>query len=77
MFNFLLILTLFNLKKRNITKMKWNNFQLTGLSVTSGQDQLVALHLRGGNDFVISLISNKNANRVGELVGNLLRQYHL
>ncbi|KAK7006774.1 hypothetical protein SK128_028553 [Halocaridina rubra] len=33
--------------------------------------------MRGGNDFVISLISQTNANRVGELTGLLLRQYQL
>lgn len=51
--------------------------ELTGLSVSPGQDQLIVLHLRGGNDFVISLISRENYNRIGELVGLLLRQYQL
>ena len=52
-------------------------FQLTGLSVTPGQEQLIALHLRGGNDFVVSVVSDKTVDRIGEIVGNLLRQYQM
>ena len=49
---------------------------LTGISVTAGQEQLVAVHLRGGNDFLVSLISANRVNRVGELVGVLRLAYH-
>ncbi|XP_071512839.1 unconventional myosin ID isoform X2 [Panulirus ornatus] len=51
--------------------------EVSGVSVSPGQDQLVIIHLRGGNDLVISLASQVNANRVGELTGLLLRQYQL
>lgn len=51
--------------------------QVSGISVSPGQDQLVIIHLRGGNDLVVSLISQINANRVGELTGLLLRQYQM
>nr|XP_045596095.1 unconventional myosin ID-like [Procambarus clarkii] len=51
--------------------------EVSGVSVSPGQDQLVIIHLRGGNDLVISLSSQSNANRVGELTGLLLRQYQL
>lgn len=51
--------------------------EVSGISVSPGQDQLVIIHLRGGNDFVVSLMSQSNANRVGELTGLLLRQYQL
>ncbi|XP_042216717.1 unconventional myosin ID-like [Homarus americanus] len=51
--------------------------EVSGVSVSPGQDQLVIIHLRGGNDLVISLSSQANANRVGELTGLLLRQYQL
>lgn len=51
--------------------------EVSGVSVSPGQDQLVIIHLRGGNDLVISLSSHTNANRVGELTGLLLRQYQV
>ncbi|XP_064104605.1 unconventional myosin ID-like isoform X1 [Macrobrachium nipponense] len=51
--------------------------EVSGISVSPGQDQLVIIHLRSGNDFVISIMSQSNANRVGELTGLLLRQYQL
>ena len=44
--------------------------QVTGVSVTQGTDQLIAVHLSGGNDLVLCLQSaNNNEERVGELVG--------
>ncbi|KAK8394631.1 hypothetical protein O3P69_005830 [Scylla paramamosain] len=51
--------------------------EVSGISVSPGQDQLVIIHLRGGNDLVVSLTSQVNANRVGELTGLLLRQYQI
>lgn len=44
---------------------------LTGITVTEGQEQLAAVHLRGGNDFLVSLISTSHCNRIGELVAVL------
>ncbi|XP_025831898.1 myosin-IA isoform X2 [Agrilus planipennis] len=48
---------------------------LTGLSVTPGQDQLIVMHCRGGNDFVVSLYSNLKEDKIGELVGLLCNQF--
>lgn len=47
--------------------------QVTGLSVTSGRDQLVVLHLKGLDDLVVCLHRSRPPldNRVGELVGVL------
>ncbi|XP_053465671.1 unconventional myosin-Ig isoform X2 [Nycticebus coucang] len=47
--------------------------RVTGLSVTSGQDQLVVLHARGQDDLVVCLHRSQPPldNRVGELVGVL------
>ncbi|KAF2368380.1 Myosin head motor domain [Trinorchestia longiramus] len=47
---------------------------VTGVTVTDGQEQLAAIHLRGGNDLLISLISSNHVNRIGELVAVL--RYH-
>lgn len=46
---------------------------VTGLSVTSGRDQLVVLHLKGLDDLVVCLHRSRPPldNRVGELVGVL------
>ncbi|XP_032944747.1 unconventional myosin-Ig isoform X2 [Rhinolophus ferrumequinum] len=46
---------------------------VTGLSVTSGRDQLVVLHARGQDDLVVCLHRSRPPldNRVGELVGVL------
>ncbi|XP_069870693.1 unconventional myosin-Ig [Dipodomys merriami] len=46
---------------------------VTGLSVTSGQDQLVVLHARGQDDLVVCLHRSQPPldNRIGELVGML------
>ncbi|XP_006898663.1 PREDICTED: unconventional myosin-Ig [Elephantulus edwardii] len=46
---------------------------VTGLSVTSGRDQLVVLHARGQDDLVVCLHRTQPEldNRVGELVGVL------
>ncbi|XP_056154272.1 unconventional myosin-Ig [Lampris incognitus] len=48
---------------------------LTGLSVTSGIDQMVALHTSSQDDILLCLQRgelNSNQDRVGELVGNLV-----
>ena len=37
--------------------------------MTGDSDQLVAIHLQGGNDLVMCLHSNVGEERVGELVG--------
>ncbi|KAM5273251.1 unconventional myosin-Ig [Ctenodactylus gundi] len=46
---------------------------VTGLSVTSGLDQLVVLHARGHDDLVVCLHRSQPPldNRIGELVGTL------
>ena len=43
------------------------------MSVSPGPDQLVIVHLEGGNDLVLCLESRDHEDRVGELVGNLCR----
>ncbi|PVD30004.1 hypothetical protein C0Q70_09265 [Pomacea canaliculata] len=52
---------------------------VTGVSITQGSDQLIVVHLSGGNDLVLCLYSHVNEERIGELVGilaNLInRQY--
>ncbi|KFM66883.1 Myosin-IA, partial [Stegodyphus mimosarum] len=49
---------------------------LTGVSVTPGPDQMIILHLRGGNDLVTALTSHHEEDRVGELVGIIVHQWH-
>ncbi|XP_013401655.1 unconventional myosin-Id [Lingula anatina] len=48
---------------------------VTGLSITPGPDQLCIIHLQGGNDLVVYLVSPKSEERVGELVGVVNRQW--
>ena len=48
---------------------------VTGLSVTPGQEQLIAVHLRGGNDLTVSLIAPRHFDRVGEIVSILRLAY--
>ncbi|ESO97046.1 hypothetical protein LOTGIDRAFT_143556 [Lottia gigantea] len=50
--------------------------EITGLSITPESDQLVVIHLSGGNDLVICLISQSGEERVGELVGILCSHWH-
>lgn len=47
---------------------------MTGLSVTSGRDQLVVLHAQGHDDLVVCLHRSQPPldNRIGELVGMLV-----
>ena len=50
--------------------------QMTGLSVSPGPDQLIIVHLEGGNDLVLCLETRDHEDRVGELVGNLCKIWH-
>ncbi|CAG0921686.1 unnamed protein product, partial [Notodromas monacha] len=50
---------------------------VTALSVSSGKDQVIAIHLSSGNDLVFALMSkNPEVDRVGELVGVLCQRFH-
>ncbi|XP_050300495.1 unconventional myosin ID isoform X2 [Anthonomus grandis grandis] len=49
---------------------------LTGISVSPGQDQLIVLHCPGGNDLVVSLHCLKQEDRIGECVGILCNRFH-
>ncbi|XP_059159355.1 unconventional myosin-Id-like [Physella acuta] len=49
---------------------------ITGVSVTPGKDQLVIIHLSGGNDLVLCLQNPAQEERVGELVGVLTSHMH-
>lgn len=52
--------------------------QLTGLSVTSGVDQMVALHTTSQDDVLLCLQRGElctNQDRVGELVGALVDHF--
>ena len=50
-----------------------------GASVSPSSDQLIVIHLEGGNDLVLALMprSNPADDYVGELIGNLCRLYRL
>lgn len=51
-------------------------FQVTGISLSPGSDQLVVIHSNLGNDLVLSLHLNKiNDDLVGELLGVLLTRF--
>lgn len=56
-------------------KRGWPISEVTGLSVTSGQDQLIVIHSNKDNDLVISLEPRSREDRVGELVGVLCSRY--
>ncbi|GLV32974.1 Myosin 31DF [Carabus blaptoides fortunei] len=49
--------------------------EVKGISVTSGQDQLIVIHTSFGNDFVVSLVTDTKQDRVGELIGILCTRY--
>lgn len=52
--------------------------QVTGLSVTSGVDQMVALHTSNQDDILMCLQRGQlcpNQDRVGELVGTLVDHF--
>lgn len=46
---------------------------VTGISISPNADQLIIIHLRGGNDLVVGLTNNRQENRTPELVGILCR----
>lgn len=48
---------------------------MTGISLSPGRDQLVVIHSNKGNDLVITLKTQNNEERVGELVGVLCTRY--
>lgn len=50
--------------------------ELTGISVSPGNDQLLVLHCPGGNDLVVSLHCLKKEDRIGECVGVICNQYY-
>jgi len=51
--------------------------ELRGVSVSPGTDQLIIIHLAGGNDFVLCLQGRNNGeDRVGEAVGALCKLYN-
>lgn len=47
--------------------------QVSGLSVSSGSDQLIVFHLTDGNDLVVCLVTTSGEERVGEVVGTLAK----
>lgn len=52
-------------------QLAYLTLQITGLSITPGPDQLVIVHLQGGNDLVMCLMSTNGTDRVGELIGTI------
>ena len=54
---------------------------ITGISVSPKNDQLIVIHLKSKNDFIFSLLNmnnnNNDFNRIGELVAILVHQYFL
>lgn len=48
---------------------------LTGISVTPNQDQLIVFHTPYGNDLVVSLHNIKQEDRVGEVIGLVCNRY--
>lgn len=63
-------------KKFKLMRPGTSFLDLTGLSVTPDSDQLIILHLKGGNDLVICLLSGSREERVGELIGTICKQWH-
>ena len=53
--------------------------QVTGLSVSGGPDQLLCIHLTGGNDLVLCLQSRRDPNTdlTGEAVGIMVRLFQM
>ncbi|GAB6033416.1 Unconventional myosin-Ia [Chamberlinius hualienensis] len=64
-------------KKFNNKKSAIPFTDLTGVSISSLTDQLVIIHLRGGNDYVFALTGPTRENRAPELIGVLCRQYQM
>ncbi|OTF75536.1 hypothetical protein BLA29_004781 [Euroglyphus maynei] len=78
--------------ERTIYRIDWKTSKLvghatpimdaTGIAITKGVDQLVAVNVRGGNDFVVAFVDSNDpyirpVNRVGEFVAIILKQYSL
>lgn len=49
-------------------------FQVSGISVSEGKDQLVIIHLASKSDFAFCLQTANGENRVAELVGVLVNR---
>lgn len=54
---------------------------ITGVGLSKGTDQLVAIQVRGGNDLVIALVDSahldKLVSRAGEFTATILQQYSM
>ena len=50
-------------------------FQVTGVSVSPGEDQLIVVHLSSNNDLVLCLTTTQQEDRVGEMVGQMCKLY--
>lgn len=76
--------------ERTIYRIDWKTSKIvghatpimdaTGIAITKGFDQLVAVNVRGGNDFVVAFIDSNDpfirpVNRIGEFVAIILKQY--
>ncbi|XP_044760641.1 unconventional myosin ID [Coccinella septempunctata] len=68
------IFKLDNLKFRNM-KEGVAIKELTGITVSPGNDQLIVLHCPGGNDLLVSLHCDSQDDRIGELLGIILSRY--
>ncbi|XP_044731284.1 unconventional myosin ID [Chrysoperla carnea] len=49
---------------------------LTNISVSPGQDQLIIIQTNHGNDLVMSLHSDTHEDRIGEIIGVLCNRYY-
>ncbi|KAK7866208.1 hypothetical protein R5R35_001420 [Gryllus longicercus] len=50
--------------------------KITGLSLSSGRDQLIVIHSSKGNDLVLSLQCPEGEDRVGELLGTICDRFY-
>nr|XP_008519698.1 PREDICTED: unconventional myosin-Id-like isoform X2 [Equus przewalskii] len=52
-------------------------YNLTGLSVSNGKDQLVVFHTKDNKDLIVCLFSKQptHESRIGELVGVLVNHF--
>jgi myosin-1 len=66
-------------KKFSCMKPGFPITDVTGLSVSSGPDQLVCIHLIGGNDLVLCLqsVNSPGTDFTGEVVGTMVRQWQI
>ena len=78
--------------ERSIYRIDWKTSKLvghstpimdaTGIAITKGIDQLVAVNVRGGNDFVVAFVDSNDpfirpVNRIGEFVAIIMKQYSI